>query len=560
MTFVVTENCIKCKFTACVDVCPVDCFHDGPNFLVIDPDECIDCTLCEPECPANAIFAGDELPEGQEIFLELNAEFSKQLPSITEVKSPLEGADGWNGISGKISYLLGTGFTEEDLQAGLVSTSVAERVRSIRLIKELTAVQVESLLIDVDVSVRVAILKRNDFSLNEKQIEHGLTDPSPEVQLACLQREDCNITLKQFNLGLDSTNEDVRIAYTKHHEYKLTPEQIEAGLTASSSLVKLAYLERPDVILTPDQVIRGLTDPDTKIQRSIYQRPECVLGLDQIQWVIEHCSPDIAVSLLNQHKKKLDFSYVERGFPSQHSEIRLFFAELTTLDYPADFIEQGLTDTDANVRAAFSKRKDFTPSTLQVSRWIKDAEVVVRRAFFSRKDVVIPPEDKFQMYIDALIAYEKKRDEENVEKLIQKIKIEGGQFTLESDEGDEGEWIDYCDDGWLYPSLSITYTLKLNDIVISEWISEWAYDFDFEVTLIDGGNGEEYPLIRELAGFEMDGPDELPKILAFSPDSTLPFQDQIQQYIDFLIEVEEGVFDDQEEIIETLIKNLKDEG
>ena len=61
MTFVVTENCIKCKYMDCVEVCPVDCFHEGPNFLVIDPDECIDCTLCEPECPIEAIFSEDEL-------------------------------------------------------------------------------------------------------------------------------------------------------------------------------------------------------------------------------------------------------------------------------------------------------------------------------------------------------------------------------------------------------------------------------------------------------------------------------------------------------------------
>ena len=68
MTFVVTEACIKCKLTDCVEVCPVDCFHEGPNFLVIDPDECIDCTLCEPECPVEAIYSEDELPAGQEQF------------------------------------------------------------------------------------------------------------------------------------------------------------------------------------------------------------------------------------------------------------------------------------------------------------------------------------------------------------------------------------------------------------------------------------------------------------------------------------------------------------
>ncbi len=105
MTFVVTENCIKCKFTDCVDVCPVDCFHEGPNFLVIDPEECIDCTLCEPECPAEAIFAEDELPEGQEHFIALNAELSANWPVITEVKDGLEDADEWNGKPNKIELL-----------------------------------------------------------------------------------------------------------------------------------------------------------------------------------------------------------------------------------------------------------------------------------------------------------------------------------------------------------------------------------------------------------------------------------------------------------------------
>ena len=105
MAFVVTENCIKCKFTDCVDVCPVDCFHEGPNFLVIDPEECIDCTLCEPECPANALFAEDEVPEDQQAFIELNAQLAKKWPIITEVKSALPDADSWNGKKGKLDLL-----------------------------------------------------------------------------------------------------------------------------------------------------------------------------------------------------------------------------------------------------------------------------------------------------------------------------------------------------------------------------------------------------------------------------------------------------------------------
>lgn len=105
MAFVVTENCIKCKFTDCVDVCPVDCFHEGPNFLVIDPDECIDCTLCEPECPAGAIFSEDELPAGQEQFAALNAELAKVWPAITEVTDALPDAEAWNGKPNKFELL-----------------------------------------------------------------------------------------------------------------------------------------------------------------------------------------------------------------------------------------------------------------------------------------------------------------------------------------------------------------------------------------------------------------------------------------------------------------------
>ena len=105
MTFVVGDNCIKCKFTDCVEVCPVDCFHEGPNFLVIDPDECIDCTLCEPECPANAIFAEDDVPEDQQKFTALNAELAKKWPVITQIKPAPADAEEWNGVKDKLKYL-----------------------------------------------------------------------------------------------------------------------------------------------------------------------------------------------------------------------------------------------------------------------------------------------------------------------------------------------------------------------------------------------------------------------------------------------------------------------
>ena len=105
MPFVVTQSCIKCKYTDCVEVCPVDCFHEGPNMLVIDPDECIDCTLCEPECPVDAIMPEDDVPEDMRNFIELNAELSREWPVINEMKDAPADADDWKDKTDKLEYL-----------------------------------------------------------------------------------------------------------------------------------------------------------------------------------------------------------------------------------------------------------------------------------------------------------------------------------------------------------------------------------------------------------------------------------------------------------------------
>lgn len=105
MTYVVVESCIKCKYTDCVDVCPVDCFHEGPNMLVIDPDECIDCTLCVAECPVDAIFADDDVPVDQRDFIELNAELAKEWPVLAEQKDGPPDADDWQDKPNKRELL-----------------------------------------------------------------------------------------------------------------------------------------------------------------------------------------------------------------------------------------------------------------------------------------------------------------------------------------------------------------------------------------------------------------------------------------------------------------------
>ncbi len=105
MTHVVTESCIKCRYTDCVDVCPVDCFRKGPNFLVIDPDECIDCAVCIPECPVNAIYAEEDVPDDQRDFIEINAELCKNWPSITRMEPHFADADEWVDVKDKRKLL-----------------------------------------------------------------------------------------------------------------------------------------------------------------------------------------------------------------------------------------------------------------------------------------------------------------------------------------------------------------------------------------------------------------------------------------------------------------------
>ncbi|MBB3810696.1 ferredoxin FdxA [Pseudochelatococcus contaminans] len=100
MPYVVTDNCIRCKYTDCVEVCPVDCFYEGENMLVIHPDECIDCGVCEPECPAEAIFPDTE--PGLEKWLKLNADYAKVWPNITQKKDALPEAAEFDGVPDKL--------------------------------------------------------------------------------------------------------------------------------------------------------------------------------------------------------------------------------------------------------------------------------------------------------------------------------------------------------------------------------------------------------------------------------------------------------------------------
>ena len=105
MPYVVTEPCIKCKFTDCVAACPVDCFREGENFLVIDPEECIDCGACVPECPVDAIFEQDDVPEKWTEYIALNERLAADWPAIEEQQDPMSSSEEFRNIEDKRSLL-----------------------------------------------------------------------------------------------------------------------------------------------------------------------------------------------------------------------------------------------------------------------------------------------------------------------------------------------------------------------------------------------------------------------------------------------------------------------
>jgi len=105
MTYIVAEPCIKCKYMDCVEICPVLCFHEGENMLVIDPDECIDCGACVDECPVEAIFSEDDLPKKWQSYTELNAQYGAVWPVIEERKKSPADADAFKDVEDKLEML-----------------------------------------------------------------------------------------------------------------------------------------------------------------------------------------------------------------------------------------------------------------------------------------------------------------------------------------------------------------------------------------------------------------------------------------------------------------------
>ena len=407
MTFVVTENCIKCKFTDCVDVCPVDCFHEGPNFLVIDPDECIDCTLCEPECPAKAIFSENDLPDGQEIFIQLNAELSKQWPIITEIKSGLPDADQWNGIDDK-RRLLGIGISEEELQLGLADPSPEIRIRSVTFSKKFTDSEIDAALNDISESVKIAVITHHRIKLTEAQIERCLTDENSQVRVALLSRAIFALTPIQIERALIDNDINVQLAILQRGDIEFTPEQFHRGLNSKDNNLYKLFIDllkkqentlfyqqalthddpekRIDgyinvASLTQEQINRGITDPALSIRIVCAKRPECIITPQILEDALFSCSSELSNACLNKYDGLFTDTHIELGLKSTDYRIRTIFASSNKTKLSALQIIKLLNDKSSTVKAAVAYRDDFEPTPEQLTKGLDDKAYEVREAF-----------------------------------------------------------------------------------------------------------------------------------------------------------------------------------
>jgi ferredoxin len=224
----------------CVKVCPVDCFHEAPLMLVIDPDECIDCTLCEPECPTEAIVSEEELPEDQKAFLKINAQLSKLFPVVTEQHETFPDARNWRDVRGKAALL---GFDGGEFNPQESKTTLDKY---------------ESLL-----SSPIG---------SEREWTARLSDPNPLVRLAVTTREDFVLTQARLEAGLKDRDEHVRRRYVALRMDKLTPAQVDALLGDPSPAVRRETVDRTVSRLTPVQIDRILGDADESCRLTLYRK------------------------------------------------------------------------------------------------------------------------------------------------------------------------------------------------------------------------------------------------------------------------------------------------
>lgn len=330
MTFVVTQNCIRCQYQDCVEVCPVDCFHVTPLMLVIDPDECIDCTLCEPECPSEAIHSEEDLPLGQEMFLQINADYAKSFPVINEKKQAPKDADQWKNLPNKIALL---GRETDDPASELRKYSELKAAASI---DDATWSRV---MADQDILARSILVSRDDMRAHPERMHRAVHDPDTTIRIIALQHGSA-LAASDYDCLVKDSVSGVRLSVIEHHLNHVGPGHVAALLQDPEEQLRIRVIRNERFIPTEHQFVAAMTHGTASEAHAMTTR----------------LTPKIAAALLDHPLGTL----------------RAAAYGLEALDLDMDRIEKGLCDPDLSVRRAVLNRPQFRPTLSQFQRILSE--------------------------------------------------------------------------------------------------------------------------------------------------------------------------------------------
>ena len=416
MTYVVTENCILCKHTSCVEVCPVDCFYEGEKMLVINPDECIDCGLCQPQCPSEAIKADTELASDE--WLKVNASFSKAWPNITVSNGPLPGAKFWDGFKGKSVFV-----DSRSIDFGLVpDIEMLSNYQKLAEGSSISRSEWEAGLNGRDRGAKILLLSRKDFLLSPDRVNWVLNEMHSDFLKLFIELQSKNFEDDFIDILLKNSSKEVRLEIVKRRGNVLSPTQFEVVISDSEKSVRLeglrhfhlfgteeqfvAILERGDEDeileitrnLKTDFCTRLIQFPSPRVRAKIYSRQDIKLTEAEIEDGL--CDPDIEVCAALVYRK--DFvpseSMIHKMLSSQHALLRAKAFGRDEFIFSKSEYEKGLSDLDFSVPLAIIGRKDFKPSPTEFLKLIStgDSSIiysVCRKASSSCLDEVLDRAD-----------------------------------------------------------------------------------------------------------------------------------------------------------------------
>lgn len=315
MTHIVTENCINCKHTNCVDACPVDCFKQTPLMLVIDPTECIDCAVCIPECPVNAIYAEEDVPEGQHQFIVLNRSFAQTSPRITRSTDPMPRADHWLGVKGK-SIFVKISLVDEHFATDSDKVSHYQYLSTTTNLNEREWTQA---LESSDPIARFLAASRPDFVLNRSRLTKGLADTNENIRLLYLRLGAKDLNKAEIGILLSDSSVNVRLEILRTRTAELTKQQIDKALSDPAKSVRMSVLTSPTFCPTDKQFFRILDTGDYEEVRTILFK----MNATRARAALKHKSAVARAAAFGSHEIKLSPQEINLGLEDPDSDVRL---------------------------------------------------------------------------------------------------------------------------------------------------------------------------------------------------------------------------------------------